>query len=95
MLRFRRAFPAGPLEGITVEIGDRCPTALDLRYARYRNYISQHYGFEPAPLPVWLKVDRGISSRSRSTTGIRLQNPAEHRKAQSMRVAATGLETLS
>jgi hypothetical protein len=43
--------------GITVEIGDRVESELDQAYKRYSDYISRHYGWDPAPQAVWIRVN--------------------------------------
>lgn len=78
-----------------MEIGDRCLTALDESYRSYASFVVKTYGIEPAPMRLWIRTNRGISNRSRSTTGVRLPNPTEHRRAQALRLAAAELETLS
>jgi hypothetical protein len=94
MLRFRRAFPAGPLEGITVEIGDRCPTALDQSYLSYTNWVKT-YRIEPACFTVWLRVHGGVNPHSRAT-GVRLISGVEHqrRKAERAKAASAALSSL-
>jgi hypothetical protein len=76
-----------------VEIGDRVESELDQAYKRYSDYISRHYGWDPAPQAVRIRVNRGISNRSRATTGMHLQNPTEH-GAKAVRIAATEFATL-
>jgi hypothetical protein len=77
-----------------VEIGDRCSSALDESYSRYASFVTKTYGFPPAPKALWVRINRGISNRSRSTTGMHLQNPTEHRRAQAARFGAAESATL-
>ena len=80
-----------------MEIGDRIESGLDLSYRRYREYISQHYGWQPAPQAVWIQVNRGIANNSRTGANIRLCSNVEHqkRKAERAREAASALQALS
>jgi hypothetical protein len=71
-----------------VEIADCCLTALDESYRSYASFVVKTYGIEPEPMSLWIRVNRGISNRSRSTTGLRLVSGVEHRRRQAERLRA-------
>ena len=78
-----------------MEIGDLVESELDQAYKRYSNFIYQHYGWQPAPKAVWVRISRGISTRSQSKAGIRLCSRTEHRRIQAARAAASALASLT
>ena len=78
-----------------MEIGDRCSSALDQSYRNYVDFVVKTYGIEPAPMSLWIRVNRGLSNRSQSKAAIRLQSATEHRRWQAARLAAAELATLS
>jgi hypothetical protein len=72
-----------------VEIGDRCPTALDLSYCEYAAFVKRAYNIEPAEMSIRIRVGRGISNRSRrGSGGIDLHSGPVHRRRQAERARA-------
>jgi len=64
-------------------------SGLDESYRSYASFVVKTYGIEPAPMSLWIRVNyRGISNRSRSTTGLRLVSGVEHRRRQAERLRA-------
>lgn len=69
-----------------MEIGDRCPTALDQSYNLYATFVAKTYGIEAAPFESWVRIQRGMSANSRAQLGFVLVSASKSRTRQNCRL---------